>query len=268
MGPRQLLEAFLTPPKVRELSREESLLARSKMSSVRLEGSGFARGGGDEIWIYRWGQGPPVLLVHGWGSRAAHFETLIVALEERGFQAVGFDAPGHGRSGGTLCSAPAVAAAIREVAAQEGSFKAVVAHSLGAVATALELDRSLQAGRTVLLASCCWVEPLAVAFARDHNASEEMVKEMLSFAHAEFRPEEASAEVSAPALGHIPSLLIHDPNDPEMPYQHSIALAAAWPGAALVDILGVGHRRILRARDVVARTMQHIMGCGSPSNDA
>jgi hypothetical protein len=45
MGPRQLLEAFLTPPKVRELSREESLLARSKMSSVRLEGSGFARGG-------------------------------------------------------------------------------------------------------------------------------------------------------------------------------------------------------------------------------
>ena len=87
---------------------------------------------------------------------------------------------------------------------------------------------------------------------------------MLSFAHAEFRPEEASAEVSAPALGHIPSLLIHDPNDPEMPYQHSIALAAAWPGAALVNVFGVGHRRILRARDVAARTMQHIMGCGSP----
>ena len=121
------------------------------MSSMRLEGNGFARGGGDEIWINRWGQGPPVLLVHGWGSRAAHFEALIVALEERGFQAVGFDAPNHGRSGGTLCSAPAVAAAIRAAAAQEGSFKAVVARSLGVVATALELDRSLEAGSQKLI---------------------------------------------------------------------------------------------------------------------
>ena len=258
MSPRQLLEAFLTPPKTRELSREQQFLDLSKTSGARLEGSGFARGGGDEIKIYSWGEGPAVLFVHGWGSRAAHFEALILALTENGMRAVAFDAPGHGRSGGTLSSAPAFAAAIKAVIGQHGPFKAIVAHSLGAVAVSLGLTKTLQVGKAVLLGSCCWVEPIAVTFAHTQGATEDLVSAMLKLAHEEFRLEETSAEISAPAFGGIQALLLHDPGDSEMPYQNSVALAGAWPGAVLVDTPGVGHRRILRARDIVARTLAHV----------
>ncbi len=260
MDPRQLLEAFLTPPKVRELTREQELLDRAQTSRVQLKGTGFARGVGEDVQIYRWGRGPAVLLVHGWGSRASHFEALVTALEAGGFQAVAFDAPGHGRSGGIFSSAPAFAAAIGAVAAQEDAFTAVVAHSLGALATAQTLGKTLRAGRVALLGSCCWVEPLAVAFGRGQAAPQPSIDAMIALAHAEFRPEETSAEISAPALGNVPALLMHDPSDAEMPCEHSRALAAVWPGARLVETPGVGHRRILRARDIVTRTMEHITG--------
>ena len=256
--PRRLLEAFLTPPKTRELSREQDLLARAHTTSFRPNETGFARGGGDEVQVYSWGQGPAILLVHGWGSRASHFEALIAALEAGGRQVIAFDAPAHGRSGGTFSGAPAFAAALRVIAAQSGPFEAVVAHSLGTVATSLVLGKEVNAQRAVMLGSCCWVEPLAVKFVRDLGASDEEIQEMLELARAEFRPEEVSAELSVPSFGGIPVLMMHDPADAEMPFAHSAALAAAWPGAVLEPVLGVGHRRILRARDVVHRAVQFL----------
>lgn len=267
MNPRELLEAFLTPPRLRELSREESFIAQSRTSTVRLKGSGFARGGGDEIKIYRWEEGPAVLFVHGWGSRAAHFEAMILGLREKGVASVAFDAPGHGRSEGTLSSAPAFAAAMEAAAEEHGPFQAVVAHSLGAVATSLALSKALPTQKVALLGSCCWVEPVAIAFARSQGASDVLIEEMLKLAHQEFRSEEISAELSAPALGGVSALLMHDPDDSEMPYRHSVALAAAWPGAILVDTRGVGHRRILRARDIVARTIQHLASDRGATSD-
>lgn len=258
MHPRQLLEAFLTPARSRELAREQELLARAETTSLTLAPSRFARGGGDEVKVYRWGQGERrVLLVHGWGSRASHFEALATELEARGYRVVSFDAPGHGRSGGVLSSAPAMAGAIRVVVAQEGEFQAVVAHSLGAVATSIVLDKELRVERAALLGSCCWVEPLARAFAHQQGADDETTQAMVDLARKEFLVGEISAELSARRFGNIPVLMMHDPADKEMPYEHTAALAAAWPGAKVVDTPGVGHRRILRAREIIARTIEH-----------
>jgi hypothetical protein len=51
---------------------------------------------------------------------------------------------------------------------------------------------------------------------------------------------------------------MHDPDDTEMPFSHSAALAAAWPNALLLPTPNVGHRRILRARSIIERTLEHI----------
>jgi pimeloyl-ACP methyl ester carboxylesterase len=55
----------------------------------------------------------------------------------------------------------------------------------------------------------------------------------------------------APALA-APLLVIHDRADGEVPWQHGRAIAHAWRGAGLLMTDGLGHRRILRDRDVVA----------------
>lgn len=256
----QALDAFLTPPRMRELSRESDFLARAVSRRVRLGPNGYARGGGEEIEIYSWGEGPTALFVHGWGGRAAHFEGCITRLVEAGWRAVAFDAPSHGRSTGTLSSAPAFAAAIQAVAEREGPFRVIAAHSLGALAASMALRRGMTAERVALLAACCWVVPLVVQFARQTGLDERTSQELLARATGEFRPEEASAEANAPFPAATSALLLHDPADNEMPYAHSEAIAASWPKATLAPAPGVGHRRILRSREIVGRVCDALIG--------
>src|SRR5262245_29582359 len=51
---------------------------------------------------WEWGEGECVLLVHGWGSRAAWMEKLVGPLVESGRHVVAFDLPAHGESPGTM----------------------------------------------------------------------------------------------------------------------------------------------------------------------
>lgn len=260
MTAREVLVAFLTPPRLPELAREAEVRASSISTRVRLREAGFARGGGEEIEVYSWGAGCPVLLVHGWGGRAANFAAFIGPMRAAGLRVVAFDAPAHGQSSGTLSSGPAFASAIEMVEAQEGPFHAIVAHSLGALASTCAQGRGVKVGRAVYLGACCWVEPLLTDFIARFELAEEVRRELFRFSAGEFGSEEISANAVAPRLGDTVALLMHDPDDAEMPYHHSAAIAAAWPNALLVPTPGVGHRRILRSRDIITRTLEHIAG--------
>ena len=57
------------------------------------------------------------------------------------------------------------------------------------------------------------------------------------------------SEMDIPALrGGLrhPALILHDPQDKEVPFTESLALHEAWPLSQLIFVEGVGHRRILR----------------------
>ncbi len=258
MTASEVLVAFLTPPKWPELAREADLRATAVSTPLRLGESGFARGGGDEIAVYAWGNGPTILCVHGWGGRATNFAAFIGPMVAAGFRVVAFDAPGHGQSSGTLSSGPAIAASIKAVEAREGPFEAIVAHSLGALAATCAQGQGVKVRRVVFLGACCWVEPLLVNFIEPLGLSKETTADLFQTSAGEFSLEEISAEAVAPGLTATAAMLMHDPQDSEMPYKHSVAIASAWPGALLVPTPGVGHRRILRAREIIARTLEHI----------
>lgn len=55
--------------------------------------------GGAPVTTYAWGEGPAVLLVHGWSSHTGCMAGFVDPLLERGFRVVAFDAPAHGRIG-------------------------------------------------------------------------------------------------------------------------------------------------------------------------
>jgi hypothetical protein len=260
MTANEALVAFLTPPKWPEFAREAELRATSISTRMRLGESGFARGGGDEIAVYVWGDGPSVLLVHGWGGRATNFAAFVSPMVAAGFRVVAFDAPAHGQSAGTLSSAPAIAEGIRAVEARQGPFHAIVAHSLGALASTCAQGRGVEVRKVVFLGACCWVEPLLVNFVEHLGLPDETRNELFQISAAEFGLEEISAEAVAARLGGTAALLMHDPDDSEMPYDHSVAIAGAWPKALLLPAPGVGHKRILRSREIIARTIEHLEG--------
>jgi pimeloyl-ACP methyl ester carboxylesterase len=56
------------------------------------------------------------------------------------------------------------------------------------------------------------------------------------------------------------ALVVHDPVDRETPFEHARSLVQAWPGAELLCVAGLGHRRLLRDPEVVRAVVAHVAG--------
>jgi pimeloyl-ACP methyl ester carboxylesterase len=55
-----------------------------------------------------------------------------------------------------------------------------------------------------------------------------------------------------------PALIVHDRDDPDVPYAHGEEIARAWPGAELMTTSGLGHRSVLRDPEVIRRTVSFL----------
>jgi pimeloyl-ACP methyl ester carboxylesterase len=218
-------------------------------------------------WLKVWsfGAGPTILLAHGWSGHAAQFDAWIEPLVTAGHRVVLFDAPAHGRSGGTDTNIMDMAGAVQHVAGLYGPVHAIVAHSFGAPATLVALQHGLKVERLVLIAA-----PLSLT---KHSI---FVAHALGFPMAvrgrmqrkmeralEFRWDEAESDKALAALAEerrLDVLLIHDRRDREVPFAAAERLAVAAPAARLIATDGLGHNRILRSATVIADAIGFVGG--------
>ncbi|MGR6328030.1 alpha/beta fold hydrolase [Sphingomonas sp. XXL09] len=54
---------------------------------------------GTDIYVKDWGEGRPVVLLHGWPLSADSWDPQMIALADAGFRAIAYDRRGFGRSG-------------------------------------------------------------------------------------------------------------------------------------------------------------------------
>jgi pimeloyl-ACP methyl ester carboxylesterase len=200
---------------------------------------------------WSWGQGPTVLLVHGWNGRATQLGAFVSPLMASGFRVVAFDAFGHGESPGNYLSLPELATCIRRVADELGGVHGVIAHSLGGAATTLALSRGLEIDRAVFVSPPADPREFLAIFSEALGISDEVraltkrrLEERLGSAMEDMR-----ATVLAPSMK-TPLLVVHDRDDKEVPARVGRSIAEAWPNAALVLTEGLGHQRILRDETV------------------
>lgn len=250
---------FFTPPRPRR-SRGEEWLARA--TPLRLDVGGRA------IQAWRWGARgrPAVLLVHGWGGRAAQLTAFVPELLARGLAVVALDAPGHGRSGRGRSSAPEFARALTDVARAVGGVHGVIAHSLGGAAVALALRDGLDVRRVVLVAPAAVPPEWVDRFASRLGLTSDVVAGMRRL--SERRIGLAWSELDVPALARrqrAALLVVHDREDAEVPVEDGARIARAWPGARLEVTQGLGHSRILRDPGVVARAADHLARGAEPA---
>ncbi len=235
------VQALITPQRVPLTARDEALLRRGT-------GLGSALG----LAATSWGEGPIVLLVHGWNSRGTHWGAYIDALTEAGFRAVAVDAPGHGGSSGDRCHALEYGLRLIEVAHQLGPLAGIVAHSFGAGATAIALGRGLRADRVVLLSGPASLVKVIERWGRSHQLGDDEIPTLLARMEQVVGEPIKDLDVMDIVAGlHQPALIIHDRTDEEIPLEDGLAVAAAWPGSRLLITDRYGHRRILIAREVV-----------------
>lgn len=108
---------------------------------------------GHKVAVYRWvGNGPRLLVSHGWNSSALRLYPLIEALRKGGYEVVAFDHIGHGESSGQSASLARFARVIQALQQHYGPFHAAVGHSMGAAGLALARHQSASPLPLVLLA--------------------------------------------------------------------------------------------------------------------
>jgi pimeloyl-ACP methyl ester carboxylesterase len=267
---RRAERLFLTPPRPRRPGAEIELLERARARPMSV--------GGRRIEMWTWGAGPRVLLVHGWGGRGAQLGGFVDSLVARGFSVVAFDAPGHGASEPGPVTIAEITAAVHAVAADGhvvaaaghvvaaagheaaeirdgagGRLAGIIAHSVGAVAAARALYEGVDADAAVFVGPAANLVIPAVRFTAELGFSRAVGERMRRGIEARVGRPFSAFEVPAlaPSLD-TPLLVIHDRGDAEVPWQHGVAVARAWRGAQMLTTDGLGHRRILRAPDVVA----------------
>jgi pimeloyl-ACP methyl ester carboxylesterase len=224
---------------------------------VLLDGHHFAVGRGrDRMAVWRWGEGPTVLLAHGWGGCAGQMTPLVEPLVAAGFSVVAHDAPGHGESPGWLASIPAFAGAIARVAEATGPLHGVVAHSMGGAAFSLAAARGLSARRAVYVGPPSDAAEWFRGFIRwiALPAAAEGALRTRAEAIAGERIDRLNATWLGPRL-RIPLLVIHDRQDREVPLADGEQVALKAAAGRLVATDGLGHRRILRDAGVAAQAV-------------
>ncbi|MER5861880.1 alpha/beta hydrolase [Kitasatospora sp. NPDC002040] len=206
--------------------------------------------GGRTVTVYRWGSGGrPVLLVHGWRSRASRFAPLIPGLQALGLTPVAFDAPGHGDSGGRTTTILDYREVIGRLHDAYGPFEAVVAHSLGAVGSFLALRDGVKTARMVTVAGAAEYGFLVQAFCEQLGlgpwAAGELERRVAEVLVGDRDRADFDATHRPDDFG-FPVLAVHDQDDRTVPLgQAHLLRAAHGERVQLLTTRGLGHRRIL-----------------------
>ena len=199
------------------------------------------------------GEGPTVLLVHGWGDRGSRLGAFIEPLIASGNRVVAIDAPAHGGSPGVRSNAYEIEAALRATADHVGGVDAVIAHSMGGLETLLAIRSGLAVQRLVLLASAVRMEHAMDKFGTLFDIPDRSMRGLRTRIERRFGAsvfDDLAADRLIADID-IPGLLFHDRGDPQVDFTDGELLAAAWPSGRLIPTEGLAHDRLLRDPDVI-----------------
>ncbi|MCP9985836.1 alpha/beta hydrolase [Streptomyces sudanensis] len=216
------------------------------------------RGNDDVSHGFLWGDDEPsrgtALLVHGWAADSSSMHSLVPPLRALGLRVAAFDAPAHGVHRGDQATMTQYTRAVGAVLDTLGDVRAVVAHSLGGIAAigaaASRTDTPPECA--VLVAPAC---TLGGVLDRWDGAGLHLTPALVQGVRGELHRRNGVPVThwDLVALGaplEVPVLVVHDPDDPMVPYSDAEAAVAGLRDARLVRTPGTGHMGILMSRDV------------------
>lgn len=202
---------------------------------------------------WSWGQGPVVILLHGWNGRGSQMGLLAKAIARKGFRALAFDAPAHGRSPGRRTNLLNHSAALVDVANNTDQLHGIAGHSFGALAISYRWAELPPLARLAMVSppaetkfySRMFIDAIG-ANNRVHDAMTEIYERRFAITW-----DDLTVENLAPALD-TPLLVVHDRTDQQAPFSHGERTRDTWTHARLHETERLGHMRILRDENVAA----------------
>ncbi|MGE0340207.1 MAG: alpha/beta fold hydrolase [Xanthobacteraceae bacterium] len=265
---KRFMQNFLKPNRPLLPARERPDLPKPDQSMRVPVGGGIGLISDTWVQAWRWGEGPAVLVVHGWEDDHHCFDAIIAALVKRGQAVVAFDLPAHGKSGGTQSTIPLAAQAVEGVADALGPVRAVVGHSLGGAAATFAITEGwLGVERAVIVAAptgpTYMLNAIAKRFEMSAARKEKLFQELKRVVG--YRPEEIELLPKIAKLD-VPALIVHSKDDAMVRYVTGEKWAAAWPGAQMLTLEKLGHRRLLFDPATAAKIAEFLVqrSCAKP----
>jgi len=199
------------------------------------------------LQIYQWGEADKtILLVHGWESRASHWHHWINPLIDAGYAVTALDLPAHGESSGSTANVIISGRAVLKLSGAMGSFDSIIGHSMGSAACLYAFANGLSVRKSVHVAGPTSLGDVVQRAGQFAGLNSFELKLLLKeFQVSVDEPIENMEMVSlCNGLNHA-GLLLHDPLDKEVPIANSRLLTDIWSKSHLVEVEGVGHRKII-----------------------
>lgn len=234
---RKAFLVFCTPRGGRIKQHQEKLLDAAK--DQRLE-----TGENLTIQTYHWpGDGPTVLLIHGWESNSHRWFKLIEQLQEASYNIVAFDAPAHGNSTGKILNVPLYAQCLERVSSH---YQPVIhiGHSIGGLTTVYHYFKH-EPGHIKKLVILAAASELAVIM-KDYQrllgmkngvmtGLDALIKQRFGFSIEQFSGFSFAQKID------VPGLIIHDKYDQITPVAASLGIHNNWKNSTYIETKGLGH---------------------------
>lgn len=247
------VELNVVPPR-----REEPRLAEALVSVERH----MLPGPQGAVAAWRVGEGPAVLLVHGYADDQSLWSVLIEALIVRERPLVALDLPAHGFSEGRWGLAESTVEGVLAVVDALGPVDAVVSHSAGAGPVLLAVHEGLSCDRVVLISSGFGAGNFWTRHGERHGASPELVQAAKETYETRVGVDRAAVDFDAVFLGlDAQVLMVHSADDERFPIVGSEQMASRHPRTEFVRVEGPSHRRTARDPQVVEVVADFV--CGS-----
>lgn len=242
---------FYTPTNPKVTEAEEKLREKASVTYRLVAGD-------KKVAVFEWGDGPVLLMVHGWGSRATRHGTLIDAMVTAGYKVIAFDLPGHGLSTGQTTDLWELFQIIGSIISDSGGAHAIVTHSFGGLAASHALKKGVDVKRAAFIAMPSLMPGLLHNFCRALSLKDRLrqkidkrMDEHFSFLGADYR-QQFSAFHEAHKIT-IPVLLVHDEGDQDIAILESEIFVDKLPQGELLKTTGLGHNKILRDKEVLGK---------------
>jgi pimeloyl-ACP methyl ester carboxylesterase len=216
------------------------------------------------VKVFCWGDGArPVLMLHGWSSRAANFTKMAKALLTAGYSPVSFDAPAHGESGGKVTTILEYEEITQRLANQYGRFSALIGHSFGVLCLFKALRSAVAADKVVAISGVCEFGYLESAFSEQLKLTEKVRDNLKLRIERLFSPIEDIWQLFS--VTHeaekivVPILLIHDESDRVVDIEQANMIADAFErNVDLHTTKNLGHRRIVADKRIIDKVVSFI----------
>lgn len=215
---------------------------------------------GNSIKVFEWGDGPAILLVHGWAGRALQFDKLIRTLLAEGYKVVAFDHKGHGESSTRFSSFPEIVRSTELVAGHyRGKLHGVVAHSMGANSIFKVCETIERKLKVVVVAPVGDFMDMLETFRKKIGIYEKLYHHTIN--NIEMENGLQLSELGTLDYDRITRhdiLLVHDKFDRINEVTVSQRLHENLQGSMLLQTEMLGHSRILGNQEVIARVIDHL----------